>query len=197
VMTAQTKINEDESGNVSRMPDVQKGALSITNAAPDYIVYCDVEDNMDHLADDSEPPVNHIVRFGSHPGYRTKARLPYTLRGKLPPILGRKSQTSLVQLSRVLGIGGIPAKTTQKKEKYNMAADGKVTIDLSNYKDRVGSRVAEGTYRVLVEDAEQTEARSGNAMINLFFRIQGGEFDGATIVDRLVLTEKSLFRVVG
>lgn len=78
-----------------------------------------------------------------------------------------------------------------------MAADGKVTIDLSNYKDRVGSRVAEGTYRVLVEDAEQTEARSGNAMINLFFRIQGGEFDGATIVDRLVLTEKSLFRVVG
>src|SRR5699024_9385696 len=76
-------------------------------------------------------------------------------------------------------------------------ADGKVTIDLSNYKDRVGSRVAEGTYRVLVEDAEQTEARSGNAMINLFFRIQGGEFDGATIVDRLVLTEKSLFRVVG
>lgn len=78
-----------------------------------------------------------------------------------------------------------------------MAADGKVTIDLTNFKDRVGSRVAEGTYRVLVEDAEQTEARSGNAMINLFFRIQGGEFDGATIVDRLVLTEKSLFRVVG
>ena len=78
-----------------------------------------------------------------------------------------------------------------------MAADGKVTIDLSNYKDRGGSRVAEGTYRVLVEDAEQTEARSGNAMIKLFFRIQGGEFDGATIVDRLVLTEKSLFRVVG
>ena len=115
VMTAQTKINEDESGNVSRMPDVQKGALSITNAAPDYIVYCDVEDNMDHLADDSEPPVNHIVRFGSHPGYRTKARLPYTLRGKLPPILGRKSQTSLVQLSRVLGIGGVPAKAAPKK----------------------------------------------------------------------------------
>lgn len=117
VMTAQTKITEDsESGNTSRMPDVQKGALSITNAAPDYIVYCDVEENMDHISDESEPPVNHIVRFGSHPGYRTKARLPYNLRGKLPPILGRKSQTSLVQLSRVLGIGGVPAKAdTQKK----------------------------------------------------------------------------------
>lgn len=72
----------------------------------------------------------------------------------------------------------------------------KVTIDLSNYKDRVGSRIAEGTYRVLVEDAERTEAKSGNTMINLFLRVQGGEFDGATIVDRLVLTEKSLFRVV-
>lgn len=72
----------------------------------------------------------------------------------------------------------------------------KVTIDLSNYKDRVGSRIAEGTYRVVVEDAERTEARSGNTMINLFLRVQGGEFDGATIVDRLVLTEKSLFRVV-
>ena len=118
VMTAQTKITEDaESGNVSRMPDVQKGALSITNAAPDYIVYCDVEENMDHLADDSEPPVHHIVRFGSHPGYRTKARLPFQLRGKIPPILGRKSQTSLVQLSRVLGIGGIPAKAAKSAEK--------------------------------------------------------------------------------
>ena len=118
VMTAQTKITEDaESGNVSRMPDVQKGALSITNAAPDYIVYCDVEENMDHIADDSEPPVNHIVRFGSHPGYRTKARLPYQLRGKIPPILGRKSQTSLVQLSRVLGIGGIPAKAAKSTDK--------------------------------------------------------------------------------
>lgn len=73
----------------------------------------------------------------------------------------------------------------------------KLVIDLSNFKDRTGSRIPEGTYRVVVDDAEQTEARSGNTMINLFLRVQGGEFDGATLVDRLVLTEKSLFRVVG
>lgn len=73
----------------------------------------------------------------------------------------------------------------------------KLTIDLTNFKDRVGSRVAEGTYRVIVEDVEQTESKSGNTMINLFFRVQGGDFDGANIIDRLVLTEKSLFRVVG
>lgn len=72
-----------------------------------------------------------------------------------------------------------------------------VNIDLSNYKDRVGSRVTPGRYRVFVEDAEPDKAKSGNTMINLWLRIQGGEFEGATIVDRLVLTEKSLFRVVG
>ena len=122
VMTAQTKITEDEdSGTTTRTPDVQKGALSITMAAPDYIVYADVEENMDALGDDSEPPVRHIVRFGSHPGYRTKARLPHNLRGKLPPILGRKNPADLVQLSRVLGVGGIPA--ARKKAAATAAAE--------------------------------------------------------------------------
>ena len=117
VMTAQTKSNEDEStGFVVRTPDVQKGAMSIVLAAPDYIVYTDVEENMDHMADESQPPVHHIVRFGSHPGYRTKARLPYNLRGKIPSILGRTRPASLTSLSRVLGIGGIPAAATTKEK---------------------------------------------------------------------------------
>ena len=116
VMTAQTKIVEDDEGDSIRMPDVQKGALSITCAAPDYIVYCDVEENPDALADDSEPPVKHIVRFGSHPGYRTKARLPHNLRGKIPPILGRKNPTNLVTLSRLLGVHGVTATKATKAE---------------------------------------------------------------------------------
>ena len=70
-------------------------------------------------------------------------------------------------------------------------------IDLSNYKDRLGSRVDPGPYRVVVEDAESAESAAKNPMVNLWFRIVGGEFDGQTITDRLVLTEKSLFRVVG
>lgn len=124
VMTAQTKVAEDnESGNVLRTPDVQKGALSITLASPDYIVYTDVEENADHMADDTLPPVNYIVRFGSHPGYRTKARLPYHLRGKIPPILGRQRPTSLVQLSRVLGIGGVPAAPTTAPAKTKKEND--------------------------------------------------------------------------
>lgn len=72
-----------------------------------------------------------------------------------------------------------------------------VIVDLTTYKDRVGTRVMPGRYRVLVEDAESDTARSGNPMINLWLRVVGGEFDGATVVDRLVMTEKSLFRVVG
>lgn len=72
-----------------------------------------------------------------------------------------------------------------------------VVIDLTNYKDRVGSRVPPGRYRVRVEDVESDQSRSGNPMINVWFTIMGGEFDGQTIVDRLTITEKSLFRVVG
>lgn len=114
VMTAQTKITEDEIAQVTtRTPDVQKGALSLTLAAPDYILYADVEDNPDAIGDESAPPVNHIVRFGSHPGYRTKARIPQNLRGKVPQILGRKTPPDLVQMSRLLGIGGLPPQ--QKK----------------------------------------------------------------------------------
>lgn len=106
VMTAQTKITEDDDKNTVRTPDVQKGALSITMATPDYVVYCDVEDNLDHIADPSAPRVTHVVRFGSDPKYRIKARVPVDLRGKVPSILGRKRPASLASLSKVLRIGG-------------------------------------------------------------------------------------------
>lgn len=72
-----------------------------------------------------------------------------------------------------------------------------LVLDLSNYKDRVGSRVAPGSYRVQVEDAELTESSNKNPMVNLWFTVMEGEFQGQTVTDRLVLTEKSLFRVVG
>lgn len=70
-------------------------------------------------------------------------------------------------------------------------------IDLSNYKDRVGVRVPPGRYRVRVDDVETATSNSGNPMINTWLKIVGGEFDGQQIVDRLTITEKSLFRVVG
>lgn len=120
VMTAQTKVVADDDGHlIERTPDVQRGAMSIALAAPDYILYTDVETNMDAIGDDSLPPVNHIVRFGADPSYRTKGRIPVNLRGKLPPVLGRSSQPSLATLGKVLGWGGIPAvgKNTKEQEK--------------------------------------------------------------------------------
>jgi energy-coupling factor transporter ATP-binding protein EcfA2 len=112
-MTAQTKYiqSEDNPKEKERVPDVQKGALSITLAAPAYILYTDVEDNVEHYSDESLPPTTHIVRFGNDPDYRIKARVPYNLRGRIPPVLGRKKQTTLSDLSKVLGIGGVETLT--------------------------------------------------------------------------------------
>lgn len=77
-------------------------------------------------------------------------------------------------------------------------ANGTFTLDLTNFKDRVGSRVQPGRYRVVIDDTEMDQARSGNQMINVWYRIlDDGEFKDQTITDRLVLTEKALFRVVG
>jgi hypothetical protein len=70
-------------------------------------------------------------------------------------------------------------------------------VDLSGYKDRVGQRVAPGRYRMIVDDAEVDSTKDGKAMINVFLRCVGGEFDGATVVDRLLPEhERALFRVV-
>ncbi len=119
IMTAQTLIAEEiQPGGAKetrRMPDVQKGARSVMMSAPDYIVYTDFEDDDDAFGDDTKMPVRMIARFGPNPEYRTKARIPINLRGKLPPVLGRKNPPSLAQLSRVLGIGGAPAPITKAK----------------------------------------------------------------------------------
>lgn len=114
VMTAQTKLIENELAGVEmRVPDVQKGAINGIVANADYVLYTEAEDNLDAVNDD-DPPTRYVVRFGSHPGYRTKARVPQNLRGKVPHIIGRgKNGPDLFTLSRVLQIGGVPA--TKKK----------------------------------------------------------------------------------
>lgn len=123
IMTAQTKFKEDqETGESVATPDVQKGALSATLATPDYIFYTDLEDNPDAVADEDLAPVNHIVRFGANPQYMTKGRVPVSLRGKFPPVFGRKTAPSLITLGRALQVGGIPAK---KKARANAPAKDK------------------------------------------------------------------------
>ena len=75
-----------------------------------------MEENPDHAADpDNTPALRHIVRMGADPLYRTKGRIPVDLWGKVPPILGRKRQLSLVDFGRTLRIGGIPQKQSKKE----------------------------------------------------------------------------------
>lgn len=118
IMTAQTKVSENEvTGVISRQPDVQRGAMQIMNAAPDYVMYADFEASED-FDDEGEVEYRHVVRFGADPEYRTKGRVPRALRGKMPKVLGRKSEPTLGQLARVLGWGGATAskkKTSAKK----------------------------------------------------------------------------------
>jgi hypothetical protein len=77
-------------------------------------------------------------------------------------------------------------------------ANDEVVIDLQNYKDRVGTRVVPGRYRVRVDDAELDKTKDGAPMINVWLVVQGGDFEGGTVIDRLLPNHpKALFRVVG
>jgi len=76
-------------------------------------------------------------------------------------------------------------------------SNGEFVLDLSNYKERIGQNVPPGRYTVVVDDAELDTAKSGNQMVNLWFRVADGEHAGSVVLDRLVITEKSLFRIVG
>lgn len=72
-----------------------------------------------------------------------------------------------------------------------------IVIDLSNYKDSGNVRIPEGRYRAIVDDVDLDKSRAGNTMIKVWMRVLGGEHDGAVILDRLTLTAKAMFRVVG
>lgn len=78
-----------------------------------------------------------------------------------------------------------------------MAMDELITVDLSNYKDRQGSRVPEGRYKVRITDVDTSDSSTGNKMINVNFEIIEGKYQGSTLVDRYVQTDKVLFRTVG
>lgn len=71
-----------------------------------------------------------------------------------------------------------------------------LVIDLTNYKSKFGDRVPPGNYTVIIEDVESDVSKAQNPMVNMWLRIVGGDYDGSTIVDRLVDSENSKFRIV-
>lgn len=68
-------------------------------------------------------------------------------------------------------------------------------VDFSNYKDRSSARLPEGEYLVRVVDAEVTETKKGDPMVNVFLTVAGGPYADSPIIDRLTITEKALWRV--
>lgn len=69
--------------------------------------------------------------------------------------------------------------------------------DLSKHQGVAGMRIPPGNYRVEIEDAELTETSGKTPMVNIWLTVLNeGEFQGATITDRLVLTPELTPRTV-
>lgn len=109
-----TAKTNDISNEVERTIAVQSGARAGILASMDYVLFTEVIPNME--GDPEVDPSQHIVRFGAHPGYVTKARVPQDKLGNIPPILGLKSPLSLTKLGGALGIirKADTAKNTKK-----------------------------------------------------------------------------------
>lgn len=76
------------------------------------------------------------------------------------------------------------------------ASDG-FYINASNYKDYTSAHLPEGEYHVRLVDLELTETKKNqDPMVNAFFEVVGGPYNGSPLIDRWVLTDKTLFRVV-
>jgi len=81
-------------------------------------------------------------------------------------------------------------------------AGGAVTLDFTNYKEQVSDYIPEGEYDLLVDsvDHDKTGPNSknpGTLMVVVTFQVIGGQFEGATIIERFTITEKALFRIAG
>lgn len=109
IFTSQLKeVDNTFDDTLERVPDVQKGAISQVLRPTDYVLYTTTEDS-DEFDDQGAAIPRHVALFGPHTGYRTKARVPVNLHGKIPAVLGRgKSSPDLVSLAKILGVGGVP-----------------------------------------------------------------------------------------
>lgn len=79
-------------------------------------------------------------------------------------------------------------------------AGGPVTLDFVNYREKVSDYIPAGEYDAVVEfvdhDRAGQKAKNPGAMVVvLTLRIEGGQFDGATLIDRFTLTENAMFRI--
>lgn len=74
---------------------------------------------------------------------------------------------------------------------------GQYTLDLSGYRPNISDTVADARYLAIVEDYEFGKSKSQNDMFTVFLRIVEGPESGKVIIDRLAITPKALFKIVG
>ena len=70
---------------------------------------------------------------------------------------------------------------------------GSVTVNFSGVESG-GRRCPDGDYIAEITDAELTESKDGNPMINLKWKITEGKFKGTTIFDHVSLLPQALWR---
>jgi hypothetical protein len=71
------------------------------------------------------------------------------------------------------------------------------TLDLSGYKPSISDTVPDGKYLAVVDDYEFGKSKAQNDMFTVYLRIQNGPYAGNVIIDRLTVTDKALFKIVG
>lgn len=71
-----------------------------------------------------------------------------------------------------------------------------LVIDLANFKQSVSDRLPEGTYNVTIQDIEHGNSKAGDPMLTIWLNVSDGEYAGSTLVERMTLTSKAMFRVV-
>lgn len=81
-------------------PFLQGAAYDTLTSAPDYIVYCFIEEDYENFSE--EQKVKYLVRIGPHPVIVTKIRTGPEENANLPPIVGKKVRTTIPKLAQLL-----------------------------------------------------------------------------------------------
>lgn len=71
------------------------------------------------------------------------------------------------------------------------------TVDLSKYRERLSATVPDDRYLAQIDDYEFSKSKAGNDMFTVWVRIVNGPYAGNVIIERLSLSEKALFKIVG
>lgn len=71
------------------------------------------------------------------------------------------------------------------------------TVDLSRYRERLSATIPDGRYLAQVDDYEFSKSKAGNDMFTVWVRIVRGPYTGNVIIERLSLSDKALFKIVG